>query len=417
MPVKEATKTAIASFYAAHRGNDVFWRIRGPAEAIGAQVSLVHGDDAEDAYLGPNTHTLFPWRFRGTMADGTKKVIRTRKAFDKLAKERAGFIELKAEFIGHQGAAVWIRPDIPRAAIGLAMQSQGIRTIAETDDNYFADTNMNLFLRANLKDDEEIKRFREETARAMFSMDANVFSTKILRDRYFREYKKRFGKKKPPQDFVCRNHIAASQWPERIERDGPVRVGFMGSASHVWDVNLAYPAVKAARDLGCETHFYGYNPGNPDAGIPDVIEVDGEIVEMRSEKSKKNSALWNLAISKHTGWVESTEYHRAALALDIGLCPLIADDFCLSKSDVKMIEYTISGVAGVCMNNPVYNGDWKHEVNCLMANSPREMAEQTVRLIQDPKLRFELVTAAQEYVMNERGIKQMQDEWGDAISG
>jgi glycosyltransferase involved in cell wall biosynthesis len=216
---------------------------------------------------------------------------------------------------------------------------------------------------------------------------------------------------------MCRNHIDHAQWPERIERDGPLRVGFMGSTSHLWDVSIAYTAIHAAHSMGCETHMIGYNPGDPDPGVPDEITADGETYELRSQKSKDHAAKWRKVISKHTGWINPTEYHRASLPLDIGLCPLKGDEFNFGRSDVKAIEYAISGAAVVCMNNPVYNSNWTHEVNCLMAGSAQEMAVQTLRLIKDPQLRYELVTAAQEYVRKERGLVQMQQEWRYAISG
>src|SRR5262249_1458538 len=158
-------------------------------------------------------------------------------------------------------------------------------------------------------------------------------------------------------------------------------------------------------------------PGDPDPDTPDQIEIDGEMVKLRSDKYQQNIDTWRGAITKHTAWIDPNEYHRAALPLDIGLCPLNNDDFCLAKSDVKAIEYTISGAAVVAQNNSVYNRNWKHEVNCLLAGSPREMAEQTIRLIRDPQLRYELVTAAQEYVLKERGLKQMQEEWRAALDG
>ncbi len=72
---------------------------------------------------------------------------------------------------------------------------------------------------------------------------------------------------------------------------------------------------------------------------------------------------------------------------------------------------------GVCSNNPIYNSaGWKHEVNCLMGGSYRELATATVRLIRDPKLRYELVSAAQEMVSTERNEDVMRDEWMEAIA-
>jgi len=162
----------------------------------------------------------------------------------------------------------------------------------------------------------------------------------------------------------------------------------------------------------------GYNPGNPDPGVPDMVtDEQGRTHVLHSEKSISNRETWAAVIEKHIPWVAPEEYHRAALPLDIGLCPLVSDDFSLAKSDVKAIEYTISGAAVVCTNSPVYNRFWRHGETCLMANSPREILEATLRLIRDHKLRFELVTAAQEKVASERGLDQLRAEWRAALDG
>jgi hypothetical protein len=89
----------------------------------------------------------------------------------------------------------------------------------------------------------------------------------------------------------------------------------------------------------------------------------------------------------------------------------------MGKSDAKCLEYGISGAAIICTNSGIYNtAGWKHEVNCLMANSVQEMAEATLRLIRDPGLRYELVTAAQEYIWNERNEDVMRAEWEAALA-
>jgi glycosyltransferase involved in cell wall biosynthesis len=291
------------------------------------------------------------------------------------------------------------------------MQDQGIRCLAETDDNYFADPNQNLFLRQNQYGEQE----RLAHARSFCVMDGIIFSTRALRDQYAKALRERLGKRHLPEMFVARNHVPGWAWPERVERDGPLRVGFMGSSSHVWDVNLAYPAFAAARENGCETVMIGYSPADPDPELPDTLE-DG--TTWRTPKSMEHKQLWAKVVTKHIRWVEPEAYHRAALPLDVGIAPLRSDGFTAGKSDVKMIEYAISGAAGVCANIPVYNtAGWRHNVNCLMANSPREYAEQTLRLIRDPKLRFELVSAAQEMIATERNESVMEREWRAALDG
>ena len=175
------------------------------------------------------------------------------------------------------------------------MNENGVRTIAETDDNYFAPSRQNLFSREqNLGE-----RGHDMHAKAMASMTANVFSTEWLRDRYHREYRRRFKGLPLPEMHVARNCIPSWAWPERDESyDGPVRVGFMGSPSHVWDVHIAYAAFHAAKHAHATTVMIGYNPADPDPDIPDEVEVDGVWHKTRSEKSLAVSAKWAKVIDK-----------------------------------------------------------------------------------------------------------------------
>lgn len=312
---------------------------------------------------------------------------------------------------------MFARPDIARAVIANAMRSQGIRTIAETDDNYFAPPRHNLFARTNMPTEKLRRQIQGLHAKAMASMGVNVFSTPWLRDRYHRTYKQMFGDVGLPEMHVCRNNIARGHWPQVPEYDGPLRVGMMGSPSHVWDSAIGYTAFHAAKYRGCHTTVIGYNPADPDPHIPDFVEVDGVKHMTRSTKSLAVSAKWAKVIDQHIPWVSPDEYHRASLPLDIGLAPLRDNDFTRGKSSVKGIEYTISGAACVLQDHPVYASDgWKHEVNCLLAKSREDMAIQTLRLIDDPLLRRELVANAREWIATERNEITLRNEWEAALS-
>lgn len=404
-----------ATFYVATGGNDTNWRVRFPASAIGARIVDMDEKTLVRAVVGPYRGNPIGWRIRATV-EGVETVIETKKAWRELADSRLEVTGVRAEFPKHQGAAVWTRPDLARATLARAMREQGIRTVAECDDNYFARHGQNLFLRQTRFGKQE----RHAHARALASMDANVFSTGWLRDRYWREYKHRFGVQGMPEMHVCHNAIPRDLWPNVAAYDGPVRVGFMGSPSHVWDVGLAYQAFAQAKLDGCRTVMVGYNPANPDPDMPDVVKVeqkDGSVVERewRSFESREAIRRWRLVVDDHIRWIDPAEYRRSALPVDIGLCPLRTDGFTLGKSDVKAIEYTISGAAVVCWRNDVYRPFWRDGETCLMAGSPREMAEQVHRLVRDPGLRKGLVENARGYVESERGDDCLRREWGAVL--
>lgn len=401
-----------ATFVAVVGANDTYWRVDAPAKAIGAKVIKVRQEEFVDVFTAPNTESVFPWTMTALLANGDQVPIRSRGDWEQLFEAGTRYLQLDTEFPAVEGTVIHTRPNLAQGVLARAMRLKGMRTIAETDDNYFSPSHWNLHLRHMEWNDEH----RDAHAKVFASHGECVFSTADLRDRYYREFRERFGKQLIPNLHVCSNHVPQSDWPERVERDGPLRVGFMGSVSHVWDVNLTYAAFHVAHETGCETVMIGYNPAAPDNDIPNQVMVDGELVSIRSEKSRNYMDKWGEVVSKHIPWIDPALYHRAALPLDIGLCPLRVDEFNMSKSDVKAIEYTISGAAVVCSNTPVYNRYWKHEETCLMANSVEEMALATHRLIKDPKLRYELVSNAQQYVAENRGLQQLKDEWGAVLA-
>jgi glycosyltransferase involved in cell wall biosynthesis len=367
--------TAPATWYVVTGNSDYYWRVNAPAKAIGARVNGIPEEGGFYALTQPNDDTAFPW-----------------------SQDDDGGTTYPA----HEGAAVWTRPDGPRAMHAWSMQTQGIRTVAEVDDNYLADPRQNLFLRANRWGDRE----QLQHMKAVASMNALIVTTPALRDVYWRRLRKQFGRRRVPPIHVCGNHVFLEDWPERVERDGPVRVGWMGSPAHVWDVDLAWPAMLHAREnLGCETIMVGYNPGDPD-DFP--VETD---------RAYQKTVQWGRATSRHVPWVKLDGTRRMELPFDIGLAPLVHNGFTMGKSDIKAVEYTIAGAAVIASASPVYTENWKHGETCLIATSPQEMLNHVDLLARKPSLRERLVEAAQQYVREERNLADHASEWREAVCG
>ncbi len=411
-----------ASWYAIVAHNDVAWRVEYPAKATGGKVFLLpeearptHGADGRfngrepSAFYSvtqPNEDSRLPWRFLVDRNDPDYWEV---------------------EFPEHVGTAVWTRPDLARAALARAMSwKNGTRIIAEVDDNYIADRKLNLFTRS----DDWSEQAAEDHLKAHACMDGIVFSTAWLRDKYVKEIRRRFrlSKREVPETFVCGNHCPDEDWPVRIERDGPLRVGWMGSPSHIWDVNLIYEAMQDAKHLGCETWMVGFDPANPSGSLG---EHDGF---SRSVNSQAVINGWRRLNNRVIPWVAPKRYQRISLPLDIGLAPLLHNEFTLGKSDVKSLEYLIAGAAPIVQNMPVYGREWVHGENCLKAsgmetalgtrpNGSRKKApkfgfpEAVQLLVRDTALREGIVQRGQQYVREYRGTRQLQKEWGHAISG
>lgn len=336
---------------------------------VGARVAGVPEDAANDVLLHPNDGDVFPWQLTD---DG-------------------------AVYPQHAGSAVWTRPDPPRAVHAEALRQQGFRQVGEIDDNYIAKPKLNVFLKSSQGTEQD----RRAGVKALAAMDAMVFATVALRDVYwkaFRQYKLPM-----PELHVCGNHLYPADWPEVIESDR-VRVGWMGSASHVWDVNLAWGAMMVARSRGCETVMIGYDPANPETTVT-------------SDRAIENRSQWRKVGHTHIPWRQMSGHERLALPLDIGLCPLRWDEFTAAKSDIKAVEYTISGAAVIAQNHPVYSREWRHMETAILVGSEKEMADAVELLVNQPKLRRQLVENARQYVLEERDIRKHEAAWSAAIFG
>lgn len=410
-------ETAPATFINVRGQNDGYWRCEAPARAVGARTELITQDEMNDVLMYPHDTEPFRWHIHVETQDGPQ-VIRHKRDWQVLCNEhkRLRLNSFWIELPDLEGAAVWIRPCTVRMQMAAQMQEHGHRTIAEWDDNYISNPKHSAHLRDIGWDETSV----DEHLKTTCFMDAVVFSTEHLRDVYDFEIRRRWrkwfpGPERPPKPelYVCGNHVDERDWPEVIERDGPIRVGWMGSASHIHDVDLIWGAMMYATQNGAETWMIGYNPASDPEKF--AIKVNGRA--QLSEREWERMMQWAKVGAKGVEWRDLAPYERFALPLDIGLCPLLTNEMTLGKSDVKFIEYTISGAATIAMNNLVYNRTIIHGETGLLVGSDVEMVAAVKLLMGNEKLRLELVANAQQYVREERGGKQMRDEWMEAING
>ena len=377
--------TASSTWYVIQGGNDITWRSESPCYLLDGKMNVIPEEGGYYALTQPNHDSAFRWELLVTHENGAEEKVISDVRWKDLCDSRARITSVKEIFPDHEGTAVWTRPDICRATHAKAMREQhDIRTVCEVDDNYLTDPKFNYFMRVN----NWSKTDRLDHMKAVCSMSAIVTSTEWLRDYYWKALTKEFGKKLVPPIHVCGNHIDDRYLVEPVPNNGRLRVGYMGSDSHLWDVKLAYPALKWAHDAGHEVVFIGIDP------------------------------KWRHKFEyTHIPWQKPEEYRRQALPLDIGLAPLVTNHHTLGKSDIKALEYLLSGAAPVVQNNEVYNRTMKHGETAWLAGSPEEMWMATQRLCNDKKMRERTVANGQQYIREERMIEQHRAEWEAAIYG
>jgi glycosyltransferase involved in cell wall biosynthesis len=361
---RKSPLSSIATWYVIQGSADVRWRAEMPAKHLQARLCVLDEETAKSELTTPNGK-----KFRWIETDSG------------------------SEYPDHEGVAVWTRPCMVRAMHGASMSASGIRVVAEVDDNYLTDKKQNIFMRMN----DYGPKQRESHIKAFATMDGIICSTDELRDEYSRTFKKEIGY--VPDMFVARNHIDLDDWNDRVpmlppNKEGRLRVGWAGSHQHVWDLRLAAPALRLAKDMGCEIVLVGLDPAMHD---PKWTEFLGEYT--------------------HIPWSDPKKYHRSKLPFDIGLIPLVYNKHTLGKSDVKFLEYSMSGIATVAQSHPIYNRTIKHGETGLLASSPDGLAMEMARLIRSSRLRSELVESARQYVLENRTIQKNIGEWKEAILG
>ena len=399
---RRASSSPSSTWYAVKGPNgDLTWRVESPARAVGAKVNYIpDGDEGGRALYWPNQSDFFPW----TLVSDEER-FDSREQWEKACEDRRALTNVHAEYPNQEGdAAVFTRPLAFGASHMIGLRQQGVRVVAEVDDNYLSDHHLNYFMQKANADLQESGKtwsdYRDDHARSIASGDAIIVSTDHLRDVYWKGLRKLFGKKDLPEIHVCRNLVDERFVPTELippREDGKLRIGYMGSDSHLWDVDLIYEACVEAFVNGHEIVFVGIDPAN---------------INPKYRRSRKE---WGRINYTHIPWTNN--YRGTALPLDIGFAPLIVDNHTLCKSDIKWLEYALSGAACIAQSCLVYNRTARHNETALFASGPAEYVHQMRRLIKESGLRESLVAATKQYIEEERMLMDNADEWKEAVLG
>jgi glycosyltransferase involved in cell wall biosynthesis len=101
---------------------------------------------------------------------------------------------------------------------------------------------------------------------------------------------------------------------------------------------------------------------------------------------------------------------------DLAIAPLAESPFTLCKSDMKFLDYSALGVAGIYSRVPAYEATVNHlETGYLVENDSNAWEAAIEQLLEDDTLCLTLSTNAEEYVRSNRMLEQTAHCWRDAI--
>ena len=255
-----------------------------------------------------------------------------------------------------------------------AILASGKPVIYETDDDLMS-----------LPGGHPLKQWGDETAGMLRQLlprfSAVTVSTERLKERY-----SRFN----PATYVLPNLLDDSRYERKISvnRD-VVTIGFSGTATHAADIKGIEPVLQriATRYRDAVTFcFIGHAP---------EIQLSGKIIAFQND---------------YLGYVDTLRHSD----MDIALIPLVDTEFNQAKSNIKWLEYSACGIAGIFADMAPYNSCIEHGTTGLLVGAdPEQWFQAICLLVEHPELRMQLAANARHKVLEEFTLKSKARLWLD----
>ncbi len=202
------------------------------------------------------------------------------------------------------------------------------------------------------------------------------------------------------QIYVLPNLIDMNIWgqPQRDQAQkarqhaDTVLIGYAGSLPHIYDFEFVIPAIKFIQERYKEKvgfEFFGCIPEGL-KGLPGIA---------------------------HRGIIESYPGYARFLRsrnFDFTIAPLVDNSFGQSKSNMKFLEYSICGYAGIYSRvGPYIDSVVHNETGLLVGNSAEEWAAAMERLIEDPGSRKRIAANSHDWVATRYSLQKRFGEWVD----
>lgn len=206
---------------------------------------------------------------------------------------------------------------------------------------------------------------------------------------------------------VFPNYINPTEWKMKRpqNKESGFRIGFAGSASHLKDLNIILPVIEELQKKYDFTFvLYGL-----DVGVGDIEGWYARAKENYKELFDRFpytielEKVYNILKNIKHEWNDGVrwELHPRTLAkldLDIGLCPLLDDDFNDKKTPIKFYEYAMVDTPAIASRVTPF----QEEALALADNEFASWYETIEAMIIYDDLRMSTLRAQQEYVKNNR---------------
>lgn len=183
--------------------------------------------------------------------------------------------------------------------------------------------------------------------------------------------------------------------PSPPSEDEPLVIGYVGTRSHVADIESLAPMVEQIdRDFGDRVKFRLW-----------IERPPGLLM-------RYNNVHWTSfmipAYTDYTAWMAETQP-------DIWIAPLLDHPFNRVKSPIKYLEYSAKAIPGIYSDVIPYRSMITHGVNGFLAGTPDEWIESILLLVENPEQRYAIGLAAQKTIRDGFLLSNSANHWGEKL--
>ena len=194
----------------------------------------------------------------------------------------------------------------------------------------------------------------------------------VLSSEFWLEY---YINRKSPR---CKFDHASQYLTANCHDNKSFKIGYYGTSSHIKDLDCIGESLDKLNDqIATEIDFFVIG------AFQHLSEQDipfGQRIHLPKNNSYPNFVDW---------------LHQVTLDWDLGLIPLIDDDFNQYKSNIKFLEYAVLGLPIIVSEHEVYDDIARNNVNCLIVGDNHYTWSQAIALmIENPMLRANMAKQA-----------------------
>jgi len=171
--------------------------------------------------------------------------------------------------------------------------------------------------------------------------------------------------------------VAAAPAPATVLSAPAVRIGYLGTASHIAEIRWLAPIIKDVQER-CDYTFF---------------EIFGD-----EDVNRLYRGIPRTAVLHPMSW-PNYQAHTSLGGLHIGLAPLLPGQFNAGRSPTKFFDFVRCGAVGIYSDVTPYAGFVRNGVDGLLVkNDPDAWVEAILRLARNSKTRTKMAEVAAERV-------------------